>query len=283
MKKIFIILAVTVAAVFVIAAAKDAIIKASIEKGVDIVTGLKLHIGSMRAGIFKSVIDIKRLVLANPAGFSDRTMADMPEIYVRYDLPAVLGGKIHLPEVRLALKEFVVVKNERGELNLNAIRSVQRRKEPAPGSKPDSGAAPAIMIDKLTLSIGKVVYKDYSRGGTPLVKEFNINLNETYTNVDSPYKLANLIVVKALMNTSIAGIANFDLKGLQGTVSDTLAGAQKIVSAAGDVKATIASTGETAKQAIDTAADTAKKAQKTAEQTAAAVQDILKNPFGSDK
>jgi uncharacterized protein involved in outer membrane biogenesis len=260
MKRYLIILAAVAVVILVVGFAKDIIIKVSVEKGAELVTGLKLNIGGMNVGILKPIVDIKNLKLLNPANFPDRTMVDMPEIYVNYDLPAIISGKIHLPEVRLTLKEFVVVKNADGKLNLDALRPVQAQKEGKAPSQGAPGKAPEIRIDSLKLSIGKVIYKDYSKGGTPDVKEFNINLNESYTNIDNPYTLASLIVVKALMNTSIASLANFDLKGMQGTVGDTLANAQKMASAA---------------------KDTAKKAQDTVKQTEDTVKNMLKNPFGS--
>ncbi|MDD4183577.1 MAG: hypothetical protein PHT53_07150, partial [Candidatus Omnitrophica bacterium] len=245
---------------FVLLLAKDLIIKTSVEKGVEIVTGLKLDIGSLNVGIFKPVTDIKNLRLFNPAGFPDKTMIDMPEIYVRYDLPAIIGGNIHLPEVRLGLREFVVVKNSKGELNLDALKNVQAQKkgESKAAEKP-AGKAPKIKIDKLALNIGKVIYKDYSKGSTPSVKEFNINLNEVYTNIDDPYKLASLIVVKALIGTPIAALTNFDLKGLTGSVGDITAGAQKMATEAAS------KAGETATQAVDK------------------MKGLLTNPFGSEK
>lgn len=282
MKKLLIIVVVAVIAVFVLWAVKDIVIKASVEKGVEMVTGLKLKIGGLKVGILKPIVSIRNLKLLNPTNFPDRTMIDMPEIYVNYDLPAIIGGKIHLPEVRLALKEFVVVKNAKGELNLDALRTVQAQKEGKSPSQKAPGKAPDIRIDVLKLSIGKVIYKDYSKGPTPDIREFNINLNESYTNVDNPYALASLIVVKALTNTSIAGLTNFDLKGLRGTVGPALAGAQKMASAAmAGAKTTLADTQKRAEQATKAASDAAKKAQDTVKKTADTMKDVLKNPFGS--
>lgn len=186
MKKWGKILLIVVAVIFVLLLAKDMIIKTSVEKGVELVTGLKLSIRSLSVGIFSPVAAIKDLKLFNPSGFMDKTMIDMPEIYVKYDLGAIIGGKIHLPEVRLALKEFLVVKNSQGELNLDALKTVQAQKEGKSPTQKTSGKAPDIKIDRLALNIGKVIYKDYSKGVSPQVKEFNINLNEVYTNVDNP-------------------------------------------------------------------------------------------------
>ncbi len=282
MKRYLTIIVAVVAVVFIAAFVKDIIIKTSVEKGIELVTGLKLNIGGFSVGILKPIVDIKNLKLLNPPEFPDRTMVDMPEIYVKYDLPAIIGGKIHLPEVRLALKEFVVVKNANGKLNLDALRTVRAEKEGRATFQKAPGKAPEIKIDVLKLSIGKAVYKDYSKGGAPDVKEFNINLNESYTNVDNPYALVSLIVVKALTNTSIANLTNFDLKGLQDTIGDTLASAQKIASTAvTTAQTTIATTQEKVKEVAGTATETAKKAEDTIKQTADVVKDIFKNPFGS--
>ncbi|MFA6282397.1 MAG: hypothetical protein WCY05_07875, partial [Candidatus Omnitrophota bacterium] len=71
MKKIVNMLLVVAVIVFVLLLAKDFIIKASVEKGVEVVTGLKLNIGSFNVGIFKPAIHIKNLKLFNPGGFPD--------------------------------------------------------------------------------------------------------------------------------------------------------------------------------------------------------------------
>ncbi len=271
---------IAVVVIFIAAAAKDTIIKISVENGVGLVTGLKLSIRSLSVGILRPVVDIKNLRLLNPPNFLDRNMIDMPEIYVKYDLPAIMGGKIHLPEVRLALKEFIVIKNAEGKLNLDSLRTVQAQKEGKSPSQGAPGKAPEIRIDSLKLSIGDVIYKDYSKGGAPDIKKFSINLNESYTNTDDTYALASLIVVKALMNTSIAGLVNFDIKGLQGTVGDNLASAKKMASTAvTEAGKTIAATQERSKQV----AETAQKAQDSVKQAADTMKDVFKNPFGSGK
>ncbi len=259
MKKLSIILLVLGVVILAVLLAKDSIIKASVEKGVESATGLKLAIGSLHVGILKPIVDIKNLRLFNPPEFPDRTMIDIPEIYVRYDLPALIRGKMHLQEVRLALKELVVLKNAQGKLNLKTLKSVQAQKEATPASQKTSGkAAPQVKIDSLALSIGKVTYKDYSKGNTPEVQEFNINFNERYSNVDNPYALVNLIIVKALTNTSIASLVNFDLKGLQGAAGGVFSGAQESVTSAES------------------------RAQEAGKQTADTIKGLFKDPFGSN-
>jgi len=288
MKRPVMVLVAVLAVLLVLSFAKDMIVKVSVEKGVQMVTGLSLKIKSFNVGIVKTLVGIKDLRLFNPEGYKDRVMLDMPEIYVDYDLPSVFQGKVHLEEMRIDMKEFTVVKNERGELNLNSLKVVQAQKE---GKKPQEKAAqegkkaPEIQIDSLSLKIGKVIYKDYSRSGKPSVQEFAVNINEKYENITDPYSLVSLIVVKTLMNTSISRLTDFDLGGLQGTVSDTLSSAQKAAAKAA-VQAE-ASVREGAKQAQEAAAVAHKEAekavidaQKSMEDAARELQEKIKLPFG---
>lgn len=285
MKKLGMIVITIIVAVVVLSFFKDVIIKTSVEKGVEMVTGLQLRVSSFRVGIINTLVGIRNLRLYNPKGYQDKIMLDMPEIYVDYDLPAIVQGNVHLNEMRINMSEFMVVKNEKGELNLDALKVVQAEKEGKKPQEKDKGKAemPEIRIDELELKIGKVVYKDYSGGGKPSVKEFKVNLNERYENITDPYKLVSLIVVKALMNTTIANLTNFDLGGLQGTVSDTLATAQKAaMEAVGQAQQVV---GQTAKQAEVAVKETEKAVQETTkalEDAAKGLQGAFKNPFGEE-
>lgn len=247
-----------VAALVVLSIAKDIAIKVSVESGVRIVTGLKLSMHNFNAGIVRQVVSIRGLKLYNPEGFKDKVMLDMPEIYVDYDLPAIFSGTIHLKEARLDMRELVVVKNEKGELNLNSLNVVKQGKAGG-GAEGQKGKAPNIRIDKLRLKIGRAVYKDYSKGGEPSVKEFNINIDETYNNIDNPNALVGLIVVRSLANTSISSMANFDIGGLQSSVTNTLA---------------------TAGRVAGHATTAAQESVKAVSKTAAELQNVFKNPFG---
>ena len=140
--------------------------------------------------------------------------------------------------------------------------------EKAPAEK-QKGKAPGIQIDTLELKIGKVVYKDYSGGGEPSVKEFNIGIDEKFQNIDDPNKVVSLIVVKALMNTTVAKLTNFDLQGLQGQIGDTLASAQKVIGKAG----------ETLTKTTQQAQETVGALKKTVE----GLKESIKLPFGSKK
>lgn len=263
MRKVLVIAIGIVAGLLVLSFTKDVVVKISVEKGVEAITGLPLNIKSFRVSIIKTLVGIKDLRLFNPKGYEDKIMLDMPEIYVHYDLPAIFKGKIHLKEMRINMKEFAVVKNRNGGLNLDSLKAVRARKEGGASTSEEKeiSKAPEIQIDSLKLKIGKVMYKDYSRGGSPLVKEFNVNLDEQYENITDPHALVSLIVVKSLMNTTIAGLADFDLGKLKGTISDTLSTTRKAATeAAGKAEATAKETTEKVRVLMEKTRQDAQKA-----------------------
>ena len=231
---------------------KTVVIKTSVTAGVRAMTGLKLSIRSMDFGIFKTLIGINELQLYNPSGFVDKLMIDCPEIYVDYDLGAFMKGRTHLEEVRLNLKEFIVVKNEAGELNLDSLKVV-KEEEVIDKDKKEKSKTRELQIDILELRIDKVVYKDYSKGTPPKVKEYNVNIDDRFENITDPKTFGRLIIVKALKNTTIASLTNFDLGKLQRGISGT-------------VRKTAEKALETPGRAIEIGKDAGEKARETAEE-----------------
>ena len=273
------IVAIVLVVVVAVAAGKNVLAKTAVMGGVRAMTGLNLTIGSMDVGILNTAIRIRGLTLENPAGFTDRVMIDLPEIYVNYDLGAFLAQKVHLREVRLNLKEFTVIRNSQGKVNVEALKVVQESKgKPAPSvQKTEAAKAPKIQVDVLQLKIGKVVFKDYTGGGAPKVQEFPLNLNERYTRITNPQVFAGLVVSRALMNTTVGRLTGVNLTALQSEVNTQLKEAMRgaLETAAGltdGVKIGAQGAAHVGKDALDTAEDTVK-------QTADAIKKAL--PFGN--
>lgn len=226
MKKILSIIFFIFLSLVILVLARNTIIKTTFSATVKAITGLTLEIKSMDIGLFKSAVAVKDLKIFNPPGFEEQLMVNMPEIYIDYDLDALLNKKIHLQEVRIHLKEFIVVKNKEGKLNLDSLKAVQASKEEKkPKEEKTKTEMPSVKIDILLLKIGKVIYKDYYEKDKPLVREFNVNIDERYENITDPQKVVSLIIVKALARTSIASLSKFDLKplseGVGGILKDT--------------------------------------------------------------
>jgi len=268
MKKIIKIVAVVLVLVIVMSFAKNIMARTIVSAGVKAITGLKLGIKSMNVGVLRTLIGGKGLKLFNPPGFKDSLMADVPEIYVDYDLGAFFKKKVHLNELRLNLKELIVVKNKEGKINLNSLKVVKKKKETVKG---DAGK-PHFQIDALELKIGRVIYKDYSTGGAPKIREFNVDIEERYEDIADPRALGKLIVFRALVNTTISSLADFDLGPLKEGLNKTLSKATKIVQ-------------ETASKALETGKEIGVKAEESAKEAAGKVKGIIGDflPFGKEE
>jgi uncharacterized protein involved in outer membrane biogenesis len=215
---VFLFVIVMLGAIFIF---RDQVVKFTVSAGVRKITGLKLDIDSLSAGIPKTIISIQGMQLYNPKGYEDKLMVDIPEIYVDYDLAAILKNDIHLKEVRIDLREIVVVKQSNGEMNIDSLKVVKsaETEEAAVKKENQEKKKTNFRIDHLKLKIGRVLYKDYSAGSKPSIREYNINIDSSYENITDTQALVRLILVRALINTNIS---NLKIKNLQDLTASTL-------------------------------------------------------------
>ena len=207
MKKIRFILILAIS-VFILFVLKDVLIKASIESAVSYKTGLRIEIGELKTSFSKGFIRIKDMFILNPKGYDDRIMAELPEVSIDYDLPAILKRKIHLQNIKINLKELTIVKEKSGRKNLDHIKNLKKKKTEKQKEK-DSGSL-GMQIDNLYLKMGKVTYKDYSSGGKPTITEFDININARYKNLKNTDAIMRLIIAKAVISTTLGALTDFE-------------------------------------------------------------------------
>jgi hypothetical protein len=206
--------------------ARNIVVKAAVENGVRAVTGMPLSMGKLDIDLSNTFVDIENLVVKNPAGFHDTFLVDIPKILVDYNLSDILKGKVHLENLDFEMSQFTVVKNEQGVLNLDKLKALQGT-QPTPTGTGKPAPQPAgevlpVQIDLMHLKIGKVVFADYS-SGQPSTKEFRINIDQSYQNITDLKSVVQLIVLKAMMNSGISNLVNFDVQGLAGSLTDTSA------------------------------------------------------------
>lgn len=232
------ILAVVFVVFVVLGVVKDFAIKAAVEAAASRLLGADVRIGGFSLGLLRQSMRVRAFKIGNPPGFPQGTMLDVTEVGVDYDLSALLSGKLHFPLVILNLNEMVVVKNPDGILNVDALK-VAEKNEAAPAGKPEKPSKPlSLKIDVLRLNVGKVIYKDYTRGQEPFVQVFDVNLKDkTYTDIQSAQQLAALILVESMKPTAIQGAkiygvaavlgAGFLPAGIAGTLLGTDSGRQE--------------------------------------------------------
>jgi hypothetical protein len=235
MKLLMKLVMLVVVVLVVLVLARNVVIKAAMETGARVVAGMPLSIQKFDLDIVHTVVDIEGLLLKNPAGFHDTVLVDIPKIFVAYARASIFSGKVHLKNIEFDMNQFTVVKNEKGELNLDRLKALQgTQKAPAQTTqqKSKTQAKPIpIQIDMMRLKIGKVVYTDYS-GGQPSTKEFRINLDQSYENITDLYSVVRLIVLKAMLSSGISNLVNFDIGGLEGTLTGAFTTSTKLAAQA---------------------------------------------------
>ena len=219
----------------VLVLARNVVVKAAVETGVKMATGMPLSMDKLDLNFQNSFVDLENFVVKNPSGFHDTSLVEIPKIFVGYNLSDILKGKVHLNNIEFDMKQFTVVKNERGELNLDrlkALQGIQKTSVPATQEKPKTPAkALPIQIDMMRLKIGKVVYVSYS-GGQPSSKEFLINLDQSYQNITDLNSVVRLIVLKAMLSSGISNLVNFNIDGLEGTLTGAFSTSTKLAAEA---------------------------------------------------
>ncbi|MDD5561762.1 MAG: AsmA family protein [Candidatus Omnitrophica bacterium] len=212
MKKTMVISAIFFIVIFAGGIIKDQIIKSAITVIATQATGAPVHIDGFSLGVFSQSVRISGLKVYNPKGFPKAILVDLPNINVRYDLGALLKKKLHLLNVRVEIKEIGLEKNNEGKLNVDELRVVKQGREKA--GKPSEQMP--MQIDMLTLSMGRIVSKDYSSGREPIVKVYDINIGKSYKNITSVQQLAALILAEPMKAAGIQGAEIYGVAMLSG-------------------------------------------------------------------
>lgn len=209
MKKIFIIFLIIALALVAVGISKDQLIKSSLTLATSKIMGVEVQIEGFSLGVLKPIIRIRGFKLYNPEGFPKEPLVDIPKINVDYDLGALLKKKIHLNRVEFDLNEMTVVRSKDGKLNVDELAVAKKEEKPS--------ELIALQIDYLSLSIGRIVYKDFSKGEKPSIEIFEVNIkNKVYKNITSAHALAALVLVEALKPAAIKGAKIYALSGLAG-------------------------------------------------------------------
>lgn len=224
MKKSIKLIITIVVAVLALGLLKNVIAKIAVQIGAKAVLGVESNIKKFSIGILNQEIDIREFTLSNPQGFEDKILIDLPQATVKYDLLGLLTGKLHCELVVLNLKEVVVIKNKEGLMNTDELKFAKDQKVQAAGTKEEKKVEKKekskempMQLDKVVLTIGKVIYKDYSKGREPEIKVFDVGIKDKeYTDITSAQELASLIFAASLKGTAIKSAALYGATAVLG-------------------------------------------------------------------
>lgn len=219
MQKKIKIVVLSVVILFGFCLVRDFIIKSIIGTVASSVTGAPTHIGGLSLSIVKQSIRISDFKMYNPRGFPRDVLIDIPKIGVTCNMGALLKGKIHLKQLDIDLKELGLVKNKEGKLNVDSLKVVEDQKSEKKKGDQKPAKKLAIQIDLVNLNMGRVVNKDYSVEGPPVIKVYDINLKKAYKNITSAQQLAALIMTEPLKAAGIQGAKIYGVMMLTGVAA----------------------------------------------------------------
>ncbi|MBF0479695.1 MAG: AsmA family protein [Candidatus Omnitrophica bacterium] len=213
-------LIIFVVVIFCLSLAKNFLIKSAIEWGAKAVVGTSVKIQQFSLGMFSQKIRIKGFQVYNPQGFPSGILVDIPEIGVDCDIPSLLKGKNHIPLLIIDMKEMIVVKNKQGKLNVNSLKVSQKPEEKNKASSGKKAEKPVVMqIDRMKLTVRKVIYKDYTSGAKePKINVVDVGIQDKeFKNITSAQQLASLVLYATFNSAALKSIGLYGAATVMGT------------------------------------------------------------------
>ena len=185
-----IVLIVIVLALILVAIGRNSIMKWAVRTAAKNFMGIELEMDSARLGIMNTDVKLSNVVVMSPEGFEDKQMMKASSIYVNYKLMPLFSKKLHLTDLRLDISEIVIIKDPEGKMNIDVFKKIRKHDVAQEGEKVKPGGPPPpptgqgemkaapLEFDRVTISLGKVIFKDYSSGGIPQVSTVQLGISK---------------------------------------------------------------------------------------------------------
>jgi uncharacterized protein involved in outer membrane biogenesis len=171
---------------------KDTLLKSWAEHRLRSQFGLDVRIGRMDVGIFTPTVTIENLRVYNRAEFGGLPLVDLAELHLEYDRRRLAAQELHLTLLRVNVAEINVVRNARGQTNLEALEA----KEKAATKSSSRGGSRLSLdftgIDLLNLSLGRLTFTDLKQPGNNWGREIGLK-NEMIANIKPSDDLNDLV------------------------------------------------------------------------------------------
>ncbi len=216
MKIIKLFLGIIVFLVAILLLGRNFLIKHIVQIGAKNSLGMEIKIDKLNVRLFRSFIRLDGLKVYNPEGFEGEVLARVPLIYVDYDPVSILKRKLHCNEIEINIHEMAIIKNQKGELNLNKLRATGKGNEKtSKNNDKEKKGGEEIKIDQLILTFDHIKFINYSGRKKPREIKIAIGLDhQKFENFSSVKEVIQLITLKALM---YAGLQNIEVikKGIR--------------------------------------------------------------------
>jgi len=184
---------------------KELILRHWLEEAFEKHLNLQVRVQEIYISLFKPRLTFDGVYVSNPINYGRHWLANVSEVVIEYDLPALVRRSFRVKRMKLDILEINMVKDANGQINLNSISQL-----PANAKEHLN-----LSIETLSLSIRRVTYQDLTMA-VP-IKVYDLNLkNMLFQNVDTLEDLSRLIAVKILERIGVSqiGISQEDMKNI---------------------------------------------------------------------
>ncbi len=205
----------------VITVGKDLLIKLIVPPLATFILGAPVHLGWFSWNIFTSHVAVYDLKVHNPAGFPQGAFVDVEKAAIGYDIPALIGGKLHVPLTDISVKKVILIKNKEGRMNVQSLKVTQQEEGGAAASEKPSKPSKAMpmQLDEIRVNMGEIVMLDYTKSDTPKETAIDIGIkNRVYHNITSVHQLVGAVLLDMTGVAKVAGLAKATVMEVAGGV-----------------------------------------------------------------
>lgn len=211
MKKfLFTVLIILIIAVVGILFMRNAIATYLLEKGFKDLIGLKLTTNNINLGILETDIKVDGLTVYNPSGYTEKILAELPQIYIDYSLQDIIKMFLHFPQLSINISQINVEKDSSGNLNVDYIAKApafqSEDKKQKTTAQQDKEKKMEFLVDRMTLEIGTIRYLDNSKN-PPLKKKISFNYSKTFKNITDSRVIVDSIVGAVVKKLIAEGVS----------------------------------------------------------------------------
>jgi hypothetical protein len=129
--------------------------------------GTPVKIASISMDLREASVTFNSFRIYNPPAFFSGVFMDFSRLKIRFGKLLFFGGAPHIKYLDAELDEVVIIRNAAGALNADTLKLVIVSRGKRSISTP---------VDTMELSIGRVVYKDYTAKAKPNVRVYDVNV-----------------------------------------------------------------------------------------------------------
>jgi hypothetical protein len=182
------------------------------------VTGFNVRLEILAVNPFTGAVKVRGLSVRNPPTYPYPDFVDLRSLDADVAVySSLFSGQVLVDSLDVDLAKLEIVRQKSGRLNTVELLGGT----PPPGGTAAPSRPVKYLVRKLHLKVGRLVVEDVS-GANPYEKSYDLNIDQTFTNISDPKQLLVPQLVRSLYSF---GLRRDTAQLLPGDFGQALAGA----------------------------------------------------------